>query len=479
MATNTILPVILCGGSGTRLWPISRESFPKQYLKINPFDDRSLLQKTQERILSLENTLNPILICNEEHRFIAAEQMREINVKPNKILLEPFGRNTAPAIALAALNAVEQNNNPHLLVLSADHEIKNNQKFLDVIKKGLDYSNEDKLVTFGIIPTSPETGFGYIEGIKQFEKNQVEGIKIKRFVEKPNLELAKKFLKDKSFTWNSGMFLFKAETILSALAKYSPEVLENCKNSIKEKYYDYDFQRLNKDAFEKCPDISIDVAIMEKTKKGYVLPLEAGWSDIGSWKSIWENSEKNKQGNLKQGKVVLNNTKNCLFKSEDRLLVGIGVQNLVVVETNDAVLVADKNETEAVKKIVKNMKSNGFVEVLKHKKIFRPWGYFISIEEGSEWQIKKIEVKPGASLSLQMHKHRSEHWIVVRGIAKVELDSLEQIFYENQSTYIPIGSKHRLSNPGKSALVLIEVQTGSYLGEDDIIRFDDKYGRVD
>ncbi len=478
MASNIIMPVILCGGSGTRLWPISRESFPKQYLKIKPNDKRTLLQKTQQRIISLENSVNPILICNEEHRFIAAEQMREIDIKPYKILLEPFGRNTAPAIALAALKALEENDDPHLLVLSADHEIKNNQNFLKVVKKGLDYSNKDKLVTFGIIPTSPETGFGYIEGEKPFRVNHIEGVRIKRFIEKPSLKLAQELTMNKSFTWNSGMFLFKAKTILSELYKYAPEVLENCKNSIKQRYYDYDFQRLDKDSFKKCPDVSIDIAVMEKTKKGYVLPLNAGWSDVGSWNSIWENSDKDNQGNLIQGKVILKNSKDCFFKSEDRLLVGISLNNLVVVDTKDAVLIANKDDTEVVKKIVKDMKRDKLIEVLKHKKIFRPWGYFLSIEEGPRWQIKKIEVKPGSSLSLQMHQHRSEHWIVVKGIAKVEINSQEKLLNENESTYIPIGSKHRLSNAGESELVLIEVQTGVYLGEDDIIRFDDKYGRV-
>ena len=478
MAENKIMPVILCGGSGTRLWPISRESFPKQYLTINPDDKKTLLQKTQERIIPLENSLEPIIICNEEHRFIAAEQMREINIKPNKIILEPFGSNTAPAIALAALKAIEENNDPHLLVLSADHEIKNNKNFLKVIKKGLDYSSNGKLVTFGIIPKYPETGYGYIEGDKPFKIDKIEGTKIKRFIEKPSPQLAQKLIINKLFTWNSGMFLFKAKTILSELNKYAPKVLENCKNSMKEKYYDYDFQRLDKESFKKCPNISIDFAVMEKTDNGYVLPLDAGWSDVGGWKSIWENSEKDKQGNLVHGKVILNNTKDSFFKSEDRLIVGIGINNLVVVETNDAVLIANKNDTESVKKIVMDMKSNNFTEVLKHKKNYRPWGYFVSIEEESRWQIKKIEVKPGASLSLQMHQHRSEHWVVVKGIAKVEVDSQENILYENQSTYIPLGSKHRLSNPGKFELVLIEVQTGDYLGEDDIIRFDDKYGRV-
>ena len=478
MVSDIIMPVILCGGSGTRLWPISRESFPKQFLKIKPNDKRTLLQKTQQRIISLENTVDPILICNEEHRFIAAEQMREIGIKPYKILLEPFGRNTAPAIALAALKALEENNDPHLLILSADHEIKNNEIFLKVVKKGLDFSNQEKLVTFGIIPDSPETGFGYVEGDRPFDIDKIEGIKIKRFIEKPTLQLAQKLIMNKAFTWNSGMFLFKAKTILSELDKYAPEVLQSCKESIKKKYYDYDFQRLDEDSFKKCPDISIDFAVMEKTKKGYVLPLNAGWSDVGSWNSIWANSEKNEQGNLIHGKVILNNTKDCFFKSDSRLLVGIGVDNLVVVETNDAVLIANKNDTEAVKKIVKEMRRDKLIEVLKHKKIFRPWGYFVSIEEGLRWQIKKIEVKPGASLSLQMHQHRSEHWIVVKGIAKVEVNSQENILHENQSTYIPIGSKHRLSNAGNTELVLIEVQTGVYLGEDDIIRFDDKYGRA-
>ncbi len=477
MSKKTILPVILCGGFGTRLWPASRESFPKQFLKLRENDTKSLLQKTQERITKLKNVENPLIICNEEHRFIVAEQMREIGIKPYQIILEPFSRNTAPAITIAALISLENNEDRNLLVLAADHEINDTNTFIKVINKGIEYLDKDYLVTFGIIPDSPETGFGYIEGFKKFNKEKIEGIEIKRFIEKPNLDLAKKLIKNKYFTWNSGMFLFRATTYIKELKKYAPDILNSCTKSINKKKIDLDFLRIEKDAFKFCPDISVDFAIMEKTKKGIVLPLDVGWSDVGSWKSIWEKSPKDKNNNFIEGKISLWETRNSFFKSENSLIVGIGVEGLVVVETRDAVLIANKNQTERIKEVVQKLKKEGIDEVIKHKKIYRPWGHFVSIEEGSKWQIKKIIVKPGASLSLQMHHHRSEHWVVVKGTANVEINETKKSLIENQSIYIPLGSKHRLSNPGVINLVLIEIQTGTYLGEDDIIRFKDNYGR--
>ena len=478
MSVNTIIPVILCGGSGTRLWPLSRESFPKQFLTIDESYKKSFLQKTQLRLKGLKNIENPLIICNEEHRFIAAEQMREIDIKPKKILLEPFGRNTAPAITLAALLALEEYTDPNLLILSADHEIKDIEKFIKVVETGIKYSEEDKLVTFGVIPESPETGYGYIQGEKPFEKDNLVASRIVKFTEKPDYETANKFLSNKCFTWNSGIFLFKAKNILKEIKKYSPEILKYCEKSIINKFFDLDFQRLDKKTFIKCPNISIDYAVMEKTSKGVVLPMDVGWSDVGDWQSIWKNSHKDKDGNSVNGEVILHQTKNSLFRSENRLIVGLGLEDLIVVETNDVMLVANKRNSQDVKKIVKKLKEDGISEGYEHKKIYRPWGHYISVLEELRWKVKVIIVKPGQTLSLQMHHHRSEHWVVVNGTAKIEIDGKNFILNENQSSYIPLGSKHRLSNPGEKPLKLIEVQSGSYVGEDDIKRFEDDYGRV-
>ena len=478
MKNNPIIPVILCGGSGTRLWPLSRKSFPKQYLSINSLKKKSLLQQTRERINGLSNSTDPILICNEEHRFIVAEQMREIDTKPYSILLEPFGKNTAPAITLAAIKALEKHKDPILLVLSSDHEIKDQNKFLQVIEFGLNYANKDKLVTFGIIPTSPETGYGYIKAESPFIKGKILGKNIAEFTEKPDFKTAKMLLKDKRFTWNSGIFMFKAKAILNEIKRFSPETFSSCKDSIDKSEVDLEFQRLNKQSFSKCPNISIDIAVMEKTTKGIVLPLDVGWSDIGSWQAVWEISNKDTNHNHTKGKVFIEDTENCYVRSENRLIVGIGLKDLIVVETNDAILISDKEHSQKVKDIVKKLKEKNIPQGQNHSKVFRPWGHYISIVEENRWQLKLIQVKPGEKLSLQMHHHRSEHWIVVSGTAKVELDDKTSVLAENQSIYIPLGSKHRLTNPGKIPLTLIEVQSGSYVGEDDIVRFDDKYGRI-
>ena len=474
---SSVIPVILCGGTGTRLWPLSRESFPKQYLPLLDDNDKSLLQNTMERINPLSNLLNPILICNEEHRFIVAEQMREIDITPLSIMLEPFGRNTAPAITLSAMKALENNNDPILLILSSDHEIRNNDKFLKVLKKGLEYAESGEIITFGVIPTNPETGYGYIKAESPFLEKDIIGKKIIEFTEKPNLDTALKFIQDKSFTWNSGIFMFKAKIILEEIKRYAPNIFESCKKTIKNSRMDLEFIRLDNQDFENCPNISIDLAVMEKTQKGLVLPLDSGWSDIGSWKAIWENSKKDLNGNTLKGNIITDTTKNCYFRSEKRLLVGIGLEDLVVVETNDAILISEKNQTQKVKDIVNNLKKNNIPEGKNHKKIYRPWGNYTSIVEEKRWQVKLIEVNPSGKLSLQMHHHRSEHWIVVKGTARVEIDKDITVLSENQSTYIPLGVKHRLSNPGKIPLTLIEVQSGSYVGEDDIVRFDDIYNR--
>ena len=474
---SSVIPVILCGGSGTRLWPLSRESFPKQYINLGKDRDKSLLQKTQLRNLGIKNIRNPILICNEEHRFIVAEQMREINTTPYSILLEPLGRNTAPAITLSAIKARQEEDDPYILVLSSDHEIKNKEQFLKTINSGMTYASQGKLVTFGVVPTSPETGFGYIKAKNPLLDGQCKGEYIEEFKEKPNLETAKKYIADKRFTWNSGIFLFKAKTIIDEIKKFTPNIYEYCQESLEKSKLDLEFQRIDKNSFEKCPDISFDVAVMEKTALGVVLPLNAGWSDVGSWESVWENAEKDDDFNVTEGNIFLKDTKNSYLRSEKRLIVGIGLEGLVVVETNDALLIANKSHTQKVKDMVKKIKEEKISASNKHQKIYRPWGHYLSIVEEERWQVKLIFVKPGERLSLQMHHHRSEHWVVVDGTAKVEIDGDINILSENQSTYIPLGSKHRLHNPGKIPLILIEVQSGSYVGEDDILRFEDKYGR--
>ena len=478
MSTSSIIPVILCGGKGSRLWPLSRKSFPKQFLSISSVSNKSLLQNTYQRIKGLKGLKEPILICNEEHRFIVAEQMREINIKPLSILLEPFGRNTAPAVTLAALKAQEFEKNANLLILSSDHIIEDERQFIKVINSGIKYSNEGRLVTFGVIPDEPATGYGYIKSAEPLEEKDIKGSRINSFIEKPNLITANKLIKDKRYTWNSGMFLFKADTILNEIENYSPEILFACKKSLEKKLFDLDFQRLNQDSFNKCPNISIDIAVMEKTEKGTVLPLKANWTDIGSWNAVWKISKKDENENFIEGSVIAKNSHNCYLRGEKRLIAALGVKDLIVIETSDAILVADKSQSQEVKNVVNYLEEKGIREGQEHKKIYRPWGSYESILEEARWQVKIINVKPGEKLSLQMHHHRSEHWIVVSGTAKAEIDEKEITLHENQSTYIPIGSKHRLSNPGKIPLKLIEVQSGSYLGEDDIHRFEDNYGRI-
>ena len=475
---NRVIPVILSGGSGSRLWPLSRASYPKQYLALSNDSSKSMLQLTLERLQGLKNIDDPIVICNEMHRFILAEQLREINIKPNSILLEPFGRNTAPAIAIAAMKAEETNDDPLLLVLPADHEIKNRDNFLKTISSGCKYANENRLVLFGIIPTAPETGYGYIKASEKTFSLEGDGFFIDKFIEKPNRELAEKLIKDKNFTWNSGIFLFKSSLILKELEKHCPKILEICRKSVENQLLDLDFQRLDKNHFKDCPNISIDKAVMEKTSFGTVIPLDANWSDLGGWNSIWDHNKKDKNGNATSGKVILDDVENSYVRSESRLVVGIGLKDLIIVETNDALLISDKDKSQAIKRVVEKLKDNGFDESNEHKKIHRPWGNYTSIEEDKSWKVKKIVVKPKSSLSLQMHHHRAEHWVIVKGTAEVEINDQKLILSENQSTYIPLGAKHRLTNPGSINLVLIEVQSGNYLGEDDIIRFEDSYGRV-
>ena len=477
MLSYSIIPIILCGGSGSRLWPLSRESFPKQFLEINSENKQSLLQNTQNRIKDIKNITSPILVCNEEHRFIVAEQMREINTVPISILLEPIGRNTAAAITLSAISALTEFKDPILLVLSSDHEIKNKEKFHEVIELGIEYANQDKLVTFGVVPTCAETGYGYIQSENPFNIEKLVGNKISSFIEKPDSELARELIKDKRFTWNSGIFMFKAKTIIEEVQKFSPTIYEHCFNAIKESKSDLDFQRIDKNSFNKCPNISIDVAIMEKTEKGIVIPLDAQWSDVGSWKAVWELSKKDKDLNFKTGRVIIRNTQNSYIRGGNRLIVGLGLENLIIVETNDAILISNKDHSQDIKDLVSQLKKEKIPEGQKHRRIYRPWGNYFSIAEDLNWQVKLITVKPGEKLSLQKHLHRSEHWIVVKGTAQVEIDNKNFQLTTNQSAYIPKGAKHRLCNFEESNLNIIEVQSGDYLGEDDIIRFEDKYGR--
>jgi len=471
-------PVILAGGSGTRLWPLSRESFPKQYINLNIYDPLSLLQRTQKRLQGIKNIENPIIICNEEQRFIVAEQMREINIKPKRIILEPFGKNTAPAIAIAALDTLNINKESVLLILSSDHEIKDPAQFRKVINEGINEAKKNLLITFGIIPTSPETGYGYIQTSDFVDPKSIKPAEIKSFIEKPNFELAKKLINKKNYLWNSGIFMFQASTIIEELEIYQPSLMNACRESYSNSTIDFDFLRLSPDSFEKCKNLSIDVAVMEKTRRANVIVLDAGWDDLGNWHSLWNNEKKDKNGNVTIGDVLTTKVKNSYLNSDKKLLVAIGIENLIIVQTRDATLVANNKDTQEIKNIVKKLNSEKRSEGKVNTKIFRPWGYYNLIEKGLNWQVKEISVNPKSSLSMQKHNFRSEHWIILKGNAKVEINKTEIFLSENQSTYIPIGAKHRLSNVSDKKLILIEVQCGEYLGEDDIIRYSDDYGRV-
>lgn len=471
-----ILPVLLSGGIGSRLWPLSRASYPKQYLAIDENNKHTLIQNTFLRLNGIKNLLPPLIICNEEQRFIVAEQMRAIGVQPTSILLEPLSKNTAPAIALSALFSLEKFKNTILLILSADHQILNSKIFQDTIKENLNLAQEGRLVTFGILPNYPATGYGYIESFKELsEENKFSNIK--RFIEKPSKEIAEKLIRNKNFSWNSGIFLFKPSSIIKELNKFEPEIISLCKKALGTRSEDLNFQRLNKEYFEKCPDLSIDNAVLEKTRLGTVCKLDAGWKDIGSWQSIWEEAKKDVNKNSVKGKIFLKDVENSYIRSENRLVVGLGFRDLVIVETNDAILISNKKSTSKLNGIVKELKEKSFQEATFNTKNYRPWGHFVSLISDSTWQVKRLEINPHESISLQLHNHRSEHWIVVKGIAKVEINERVLFLKENESIYVPKRSKHRLSNQRDEPLVLVEVQSGSYLGEDDILRFEDKYKR--
>ena len=464
-----ISPVILSGGSGTRLWPKSRKAYPKQLHTL--YGDHTMLQHTAMRVA---NYAPPIVVCNEAQRFMVAEQLSELSEQKSTIILEPTGRNTAPAIAVAAHQALMLDENAILVVLPADHLIKDTEAFSVALEKAVKQAESGKLVAFGIVPTSPETGYGYINA----ESDSDNGAEILKFVEKPNKETAQEYLDSGKYFWNSGMFVFQAKAYLEELAKFESGVVESAKASLDQAALDLDFVRLATEPFESCKDISVDYAVMEKTDKAWMVPLDAGWSDLGSWQSLWQALDKDGSGNVTSGDVILYNCKNSFFQSEQRLVAGVGVENLVVIDTDDSLLVVNLEATQDVKHIVDQLKAKDRAESTFHRKVYRPWGNYDSIGFGERFQVKCIEVKPGASLSLQMHHHRAEHWVVVSGTAIVERDKEEHLLSENESIYLPLGCTHRLTNPGKIDLKLIEVQVGSYLGEDDIVRFQDTFGRA-
>ena len=464
-----ICAVIMAGGSGTRLWPLSRAAHPKQFLALH--GDDTMLQSTVKRLegLNIEST---ITICNEEHRFFVAEQLREIN-KLGSIILEPVGRNTAPAIALAALSS-QEDEDPLLLVLAADHVIQDEVSFTKSVVDAIPLAESGKLVTFGIVADNPNTGYGYIKK----GESQGPGFSVDTFVEKPSFEIAKEYLKSGDYFWNSGMFLFKASRYLEELKKYRPDIYEACRLSMKDTSKDNDFLRVNEAVFDACPSESIDYAVMEKTDDAVVVPMDAGWSDIGSWSSLWNISEKDCNGNAAQGDVILHDVNNSYIRTDGKLVAAIGVDDLVIVSTKDVLVVAHKDSVQDVKIVSEKIKSESRPEWKHHREVYRPWGKYDSIDSGARYQVKRITVKPGAKLSLQMHHHRAEHWVVVSGTAKVTNGEKTFILSENESTYIPLGVVHAMENPGKVDLELIEVQSGSYLGEDDIVRFKDRYGRA-
>ncbi|WP_341939280.1 mannose-1-phosphate guanylyltransferase/mannose-6-phosphate isomerase [Marinimicrobium sp. C2-29] len=469
-----IIPVILAGGSGSRLWPLSRKHYPKQLLKL--FGDSTMLQQTLLRLNGVSDLGEPIVVCNEEHRFMVAEQLHEIGQTRASILLEPVARNTAPALALAAVKARSLVDNPILLVLAADHMIQDIESFHRSIDQAVRAAKTDQLVTFGVQPTRPETGYGYIKA--RAESPGAESHPVEEFAEKPDLATAERYLAEGGYYWNSGMFVFRAQSFLEELQHYSPGVLDSAQLAFERATVDLDFVRIDRDAFAEAPDISIDYAVMEKSQRVVCVPFTAGWSDVGCWQSYWELSDKDANGNSFVGDSIDIDSTDTLVFSHDKLVATIGVNNLMVINTPDAVLVADKGSAQQVKKVIAEIERQNRTEHLQHREVYRPWGCYDSVDEGTRYQVKRITVKPGASLSRQMHYHRAEHWVVVKGTAKVELDDQVRLLSENESTFIPVGTRHRLSNPGKIPLEIIEVQSGPYLGEDDIQRFDDNYGRV-
>ncbi|KZX56984.1 mannose-1-phosphate guanylyltransferase/mannose-6-phosphate isomerase [Halioglobus sp. HI00S01] len=466
-----LTPVLLSGGVGSRLWPVSREAHPKQFQPLA--GELSMLQETLRRTSGLEATA-PLVVCNEDHRFMVAEQLRQVDLRASALILEPAGRNTAPAVALAALRAVQDDPEALLLVLPADHVIQNVAAFSAAVSHAIPLAQQGRLMTFGVVPASPETGYGYI---KCGDALGDELYDLERFVEKPDLDTAKTYVESGSYLWNSGMFLLRADAYLAELGEHNPAMRTACEQAMASAATDMDFVRPDAEAFAACPSDSIDYAVMENTRLGGVVSLDCGWSDVGAWSALWDVHPGDERGNVVQGDVMIDNCDNSYFRSESRLVAATGVENLVVVETADAVLVAEREKVQDVKNIVARLKTEGRPEHSLHQCVYRPWGCYESLIVSDRFQVKRITVNPGERLSLQLHHHRAEHWIVVSGTAEVTCEDKVFMLGEDESTYIPLGHKHRLANPGRIPLELIEVQTGTYLGEDDIVRFDDQYGR--
>lgn len=479
-------PVILSGGSGTRLWPLSREKHPKQLLSL--FNDETMLQATAARVKDFNGAVpvseKLIVVCNEEYRFITAEQLRKVGFSNCSLLLEPVGRNTAPAVTLAALSALEKNEDSVLLIMPADHNIADKEKFHHAIAQGLQQAINGAMVTFGIVPDRPETGYGYIQvGEKMADST---ALALKSFVEKPSLNLAQQYLADGQYVWNSGIFMMRASIWLKAIRHFNSAIANACSASIEQAKVDCDFIRIAKENFAHCPSDSIDYAVMEKLASApeleipaCVVPFQAGWSDVGAWDAVWQVSDKDADGNSLRGDILVEDSRNCLLISDSRLVACLGLDDVIVVETPDAVLVTNKANTSNIKRIISRLKTDNYSQTDSHRKVYRPWGHYDSVDSGEHFQVKRIVVKPGGSLSMQMHHHRAEHWVVVSGTAQVTRGDEVMILTANESTYIPLGVKHRLENLGIVDLEVIEVQSGTYLGEDDIVRFGDIYGRVE